>query len=49
VDLDAELKAEKFIGRSIEQTDEYLAAVVEPILKANADALGGGAAPELRV
>ncbi len=49
VDLDAELKAEKFIGRSVEQTDEYLAAVVEPILKANADALGDAAAPELRV
>ncbi|MBN2581739.1 MAG: adenylosuccinate lyase [Planctomycetes bacterium] len=48
VDLDAELAAEKFIGRSIEQVDEFLADVVDPILKANADDLSASA-PDLRV
>jgi len=48
VDLDAELAPEKFIGRSPQQVDEFLADVVEPILKANAGELGQ-AAPDLRV
>ena len=33
VNLDAELSPEHFIGRSREQVNEFLAAVVEPLLK----------------
>jgi adenylosuccinate lyase len=48
VDLDAELSSEHFIGRSREQTDEFLAGVVDPILKRAAADLESGA-PDLRV
>ena len=33
VDLDAEIAPEHFIGRSREQTDEYLRTVIDPMLK----------------
>lgn len=48
VDLDAELAPEKFIGRSREQVDEYLAAVVDPLLASRAADLAADA-PDLRV
>jgi len=48
VDLEAELAPEKFIGRSPQQVEEFLAEVVEPILKTNADD-SDQTAPDLRV
>jgi len=48
VDLDAELAPENFVGRSREQVDEYLAAVVDPLLASRAADLAADA-PDLRV
>ena len=48
VDLDAELAPENFIGRSVEQTDEYLADHVAPLLEANKHELDV-TPPDLRV
>ncbi len=48
VDLEAELKPEKFIGRAAEQVDEFLKTEVEPLLEELKAELGGKAV-ELRV
>jgi Adenylosuccinate lyase len=34
------MKPENYVGRSIEQTTEFLNGVIKPILSANADVLG---------
>ena len=39
-DLKKTLEPSKYVGRSKEQVDEYLANVIKPIVDANADALG---------
>ena len=39
-ELQAKLDPSKYTGRAKEQVDEYLAEVVQPVLDANADALG---------
>ncbi len=48
VDLDAELSPQNFIGRSVEQTDEFLAEHVDPLLAANSSELDTSP-PDLRV
>lgn len=48
VDLNAEMAPENFIGRSIEQTDEYLAGHIDPLLAANKADLDT-TPPDLRV
>ena len=40
VDIDGELRPERFIGRATEQVDEFLAATVRPILEANRALIG---------
>jgi adenylosuccinate lyase len=43
VDIDAELASARFVGRAPEQTDEFLAGHVRPILAANREAIGAEA------
>jgi adenylosuccinate lyase len=43
VDIDAELRPERFIGRAPKQVDEFLAATVRPILEANRALVGAEA------
>jgi len=43
VDIGAELRPERFIGRAPEQVDEFLAATVRPILEANRALVGAEA------
>jgi len=40
VDIDGELRPERFVGRAPEQVDEFLAATVRPILEANRALIG---------
>lgn len=42
-EIDAILKPINFVGRSVEQTEEYLADVIKPLLKKNAAVLGESA------
>ena len=39
-ELQAKLEPSKYVGRSKEQVEDYLADVIKPILDANADDLG---------
>jgi adenylosuccinate lyase len=48
VDLEAELAPEKFVGRSAEQVEEFLAAHIDPLLKRHAADLNAES-PDLRV
>jgi adenylosuccinate lyase len=43
MDVDAELEPRRFVGRAPEQTDEFLAEHIRPILAANPDLLGAEA------
>jgi len=43
VDIDGELRPERFIGRAPEQVDEFLASEVRPILEANRGLIGAEA------
>lgn len=47
VDLVAVLEPSQFVGRAVEQVDEFIADVVEPIRARYADALGLGASVEV--
>ncbi|MBM4016725.1 MAG: adenylosuccinate lyase [Planctomycetes bacterium] len=40
VDIDDEMRPERFVGRAPEQVDEFLAAIVRPVLEANRDRIG---------
>ena len=42
-EVDAILKPENFIGRSVEQVEEYIAGCIQPVLDKNRSVLGESA------
>lgn len=49
VELEEELRPERFVGRAPEQVDAFLAEWVDPVLERYASDLGDRKAPELHV